>query len=123
LCLSISLKISVSVGGREEAIHPACQQVANLLLLDLWIFFRIRNEGRVAAGPNLVGNPLGELTEKGVCQVRNYHPDSVSTPRSQTPGNQVGLIVQFPDALQDPPPGGGTDVTVAAKDFGYRNKR
>ncbi len=58
-----------------------------------------------------------DLDEKGVHQVGDDHPQSVSAAEGEAPGDRVWLVAQFRDGGEHPGPGGVADVLAIVEDL------
>jgi hypothetical protein len=105
----------------QENIHTATQQRANLLPLDLGIFFRRSQNQRPVARPENSTQRFCKLRKERMHQVRNNQPNGVSPSAGQPSSHHVGLVIQLLHSLQHPPPRRFADVRVPPQDLRNSN--
>jgi len=76
-------------GSDDEDIDAAAEEGANLLELDLGIFFRRGEEQGVLAGAQDATEGLGELGEEGMDEIGNDKADCVGLSASEATGSSA----------------------------------
>ena len=104
-------------GGDDERIQAAGQEMANLAGFERRVLLRGGHNQRVALAYDRFRKCLRDLRKEGVDQPRDDETDQIAATGNQAAGQDIGLIIQFFDALEDPFAGLLADVGMVAEHF------
>jgi hypothetical protein len=118
LLLDVAKAVSIPLRRRNyEYVDVPGEELIDSLLLDFRIVLRTRKHQAVSFRAKHSRDRLRDLTEERMDQIRYHQTNGVRPSGRKRARREIRTIIQFLDALKDPPACLDTDVRVSPNGF------